>query len=198
MPLPGSQKWSGAQTTPLQGTLKHPAMQAPSTQVSRAGQVTWEHASTMGTHVALQPAGGGAPSPGAPAVPAFAGPPAPAALLPALPALATPFPALLMFISPLPAFPPLGAASLLPDALPTAKWQPANGVVATTAASNTDMASGTRASPRNRRSGMCAVVLVQVPILLPIRRYFIYSMMWTTFSTHWGTWFPFGDCWFGF
>jgi hypothetical protein len=51
-PFAGLQVWPAAQVTPLHGCAKHPATQAPSTQVCPCAQLTPAQRSTTGTQVA--------------------------------------------------------------------------------------------------------------------------------------------------
>ena len=53
-PVPGSQYWPSAHTTPVQGVGKQPATQRPSTQVSWAAQATPAQGSRTSTHWAKQ------------------------------------------------------------------------------------------------------------------------------------------------
>jgi hypothetical protein len=52
--VPGSQNSPSGHTTPVHGVGKHPATQRPSTQVSRAPQVTPAQGSRTATHSAKQ------------------------------------------------------------------------------------------------------------------------------------------------
>lgn len=54
LPLAGLQVWPAGHVTPLQGCAKQPAMQAPSTQVWSAAQLTPAHRSAIGTQLAWQ------------------------------------------------------------------------------------------------------------------------------------------------
>ena len=53
-PLPGLQYFPDGQVTPLHGSRKHPAMQAPPTQVCPSEHATPAHGSVTATHVAWQ------------------------------------------------------------------------------------------------------------------------------------------------